>query len=370
MPFGLILYMKILIIDAPFNTLIFGIIFCAALLLSIRKPENKAFFAPFRTQELKGLAILAIVFSHIGYFLSSDTEFLWPFSVAAGVGVNMFLFLSGFGLTISSLKKPVSIFEFYFKRLKKLFIPLWIIIGIFFLSDYFILQKSYQTTEIWKSFIGLFPVADLFNNLNSPLWYFTLILFYYLIFPLTFFKKIAYLCPILILLVSFYLLKTNLPFEINEDVIKLYKTHFAAFPLGILFALLINDQKLSHIKLKFKEIFLFSNLKYILIAVFTVLFAYLSIHSGVGDTKTIEQTTSLITMFSIIFVFIAKPLEFKLLTIFGIYSYEIYLIHWPILSRYDFLYKYIPAYLATLLYLGLFLGLGYLMQKLLHKLKV
>lgn len=360
--------MKISIIDAPFNTLVFGIILISALLLSVRKPDNKAFFAPFRTQELKGIAILAIVFSHIGYFLSNDIEFLWPFSVAAGVGVNMFLFLSGFGLTVSSLKHPLLVYKFYLKRLKKLLIPLWLTIAVFVLMDAFILERFYPISFYWHSIIGFFPAADLFNDLNSPLWYFTLILFYYIVFPLSFYKRLPYLCPILILLAGFLVLKLDLP--INIDVINLYKTHFAAFPLGVLFAVLINDQKLAHLKLKFKEIFLFNNFKYVLILVFTVLFAYLSIHSGVGDTKTIEQTTSLITMFSVIFVFIAKPFEFRLFTLFGIYSYEIYLIHWPILSRYDFLYKYIPAYLATLIYLGLFLALGYVMQKLLSKLRV
>lgn len=360
--------MKILIIDAPFNTLIFGILFIAALLLSIRKPDSKAFFAPSRTQELKGLAILAIVFSHIGYFLSTDIDFLWPFSVAAGVGVDMFLFLSGFGLTLSSLRSQKPILVFYWKRLRKLLIPLWLTVTVFILMDFFILNRSYPVSLYWQSFIGFFPAADLFNNLNSPLWYFTLILFYYLVFPIFFNKRFLYLCPVLIILSGFLVLEMPLP--ILPDVVNLYKIHFAAFPLGVLFAILISDQKLSHLKLKFKEIFLFNNLKYLLIILFTFMFAYFSIHSGVGDTKTIEQTISLITMFSVIFVFIAKPFEFKLLTLFGIYSYEVYLIHWPILSRYDFLYKHLPAYLATLLYLGLFLALGYVLQKLLSKLRI
>ena len=355
--------MQISIADAQFNTLIFGIIFWAVALLSIRKAKNEAFFAPFKTAEMKGFAILAIIFSHIGYFLSTDKEFLWPMSVLAGVGVNLFLFLSGFGLTVSSLKKPLSIFSFYQKRLSKLFIPLWIVITIFFLLDYFVLQRSYPTTEIWKSYLGFFPLADLYKNLNSPLWYFTLILFYYLIFPLTFFSRIPYLAPVLIITISYYLLKIELPFEINVDVLKLYKTHYAAFPLGVLFAVLINDENFSHIKTKIKEIIFKSFLKYLLIFMFAVLFGHFSIHSGVGVSKNIEQTISLITMFCIIFLFVVKNFEVKLFSLFGIYSYEIYLIHWPLLSRYEYLYASLPAWLATALYLLLFLGTGYIFQK-------
>ncbi len=360
--------MQISIVDAGLNTLIFGVIFWGAVILSIRKAKDHTFFAPFKTQEMKGFAILAIIFSHIGYFLSSDQAFLWPMSVLAGVGVNLFLFLSGFGLTVSALKKPQSIPEFYIKRLKKLFIPLWLVISAFSILDYLILQRIYPFTEIWKSFIGFFPVADLFKNLNSPFWYFTIILFYYLIFPLTFFRKTAYLSPVLILVISYYLLKIELPFEINVDVMKLYKTHFAAFPLGVLFAVLINDQNLSHIKSWLKQIFLLSNLKYLLIIIFAVAFGYFSINSGVGESKNIEQTISLITMFCIVFLFVAKNFEIKLFSLYGIYSYEIYLIHWPILSRYDYFYKYLPAWFATLIYLALFLGLGFLLQQLTKRL--
>jgi len=45
----------------------------------------------------------------------------------------------------------------------------------------------------------------------------------------------------------------------------------------------------------------------------------------------------------------------------GTYSYEMYLLHWPLLSRYDFLYRTLPASLATFAYLALFIGLGWIM---------
>lgn len=359
--------MQISIDNAPFQTLIFSVVFWVLVLASVRRPRSQGFFTNERTTEMKGFAILAIVFSHIGYFLSTDTRFLFPLSILAGVGVNLFLFLSGFGLAVSSLKKPLSILQFYFKRLRKLFIAMWVVITIFFLLDYFVLQKIYPTPEIWKSYLGFFPIADLFKNLNSPLWYFTFILFYYLIFPLTFFKKVAYLSPILILLISDYVLKAKLPFEINRDVLNLYRVHIAAFPLGVMFAVLINDENLGHVKGKIKSVLFHDFLKFLWIAIFGYLFTYFSINSGIDLGKEIEQTYSLITMFCIIFLFILKNFEIRFFTIFGIFSYEIYLIHWPILARYDYFYKYLPASAATILYLLLFLGLGFLLQKLIKR---
>ena len=123
--------MRISIIDPIFQTYLFGIIFLACLLISIKNPKSDRLFSLSKTEELKGFAILAIIFAHIGYFLSSDNNFLFPLSILAGVGVNLFLFLSGFGLTASALKSPLSIINFYKKRLQKLFLPMWLIIFLY-----------------------------------------------------------------------------------------------------------------------------------------------------------------------------------------------------------------------------------------------
>lgn len=143
------------------STNIFIAIFLVAFLALIRKQKNKEFFSVAVSQELKGFAILAIVFSHIGYFLSTDTRFLFPLSILAGVGVNLFLFLSGYGLTISSFGKNLSIGQFYERRLLKLFIPLWLVLAALFLLDYFALGKFYSWSYTINAMFGLFLHADL-----------------------------------------------------------------------------------------------------------------------------------------------------------------------------------------------------------------
>lgn len=357
--------MQINIPNAQYQTFIFVVLFFTAVILTTRHNPRESFFAYSRTEELKGFAILAIIFSHIGYFLSTNPQFLYPLSILAGVGVNLFLFLSGFGLTTSILKHTTTPLSFYKKRLTKLLFPMWAVMTLFILMDLFLLQRNYPAITIIQSYFGFFPRADIFLDLNSPLWYFSLIFLYYLIFPLFFWKKSIYLAPILLLTAPFFLLKQELP--INTNVISLYKLHFASFPLGVFFALLTHDQLFLHSKNLIKNVFFLSNLKYILIPFFLAVFVYTSLNSGVGVSKTMEQTISLITMFSIIFIFIIKPLEFKLFNLFGKYSYEIYLIHWPLLVRYDLFYKYLPASFATLVYLGFFLILGFLMKKLSSK---
>ena len=150
------------------QTWIFTILLGVALILSIRRDKNRNFFPISTTEELKGFAILAVVFAHVGYFLVADHRFLYPLSIVSGVGVDLFLFLSGFGLTISSLKKGASIAKFYLKRLPRLFIPFWIVLIIFLILDFLILKISYPWQSIISDFLGIFTRADIYKDVNSP----------------------------------------------------------------------------------------------------------------------------------------------------------------------------------------------------------
>lgn len=379
--------MLISISDPISATYIFTVIFIAALLLSIRSRNKSEIFSKVTTSELKGLAILLIIFSHIGYFLVSDHRFLFPLSTMAGVGVNLFLFLSGFGLALSSLRKEKSVWQYHGKRILKFFVPLWITLTVFYILDYFLLHSNYSWTYIFHSFAGFFSRADLYADIDSPLWYISLILFYYLIFPILFLKKYPWLSSILIYVLSYLIIYINPDFL--SEVMRLYEVHILAFPLGVMVGGMIfypnrirtylaknfdnfvaifsknkfivnifNKSSYSNSLLTIKKIFGF-----ILVAGLLIIVAYTAINSGIGGTPKLEQTISLITTAALVILFLLKKFDIKLLYIFGLYSYEIFLFHWPILSRYDFLFKSLPAWLATTLYLVLFLILAWILKK-------
>ena len=67
-------------------------------------------------------------------------------------------------------------------------------------------------------------------------------------------------------------------------------------------------------------------------------------------------------MSAIIALFIIKRVEFRLFSLFGLYSYEVYLIHWPLMYHYDVFYRYLPAWLATIAYLALFIVISWLIK--------
>ncbi|MFA6394219.1 MAG: acyltransferase [Patescibacteria group bacterium] len=362
--------MPISINDPILSTKIFIAIFALILLATLRRNKNPEFFPPALTRELKGLAILAIVFSHIGYFLSADHRFLFPLSIMAGIGVNLFLFLSGYGLAASALKRELPIAKFYKKRLLKLFAPFWIATIIFFLLDFFSSRASYSWPYIIRSLLGFFPRADLSLDVNSPLWFFTPVLFYYFIFPLIFFKKRPWLTAILIYAISSFILRLNLPVSI--DVLHLYQLHLLAFPLGIAFASLFTGpsrlSRFAPVKIKSFLHNLNRPVRYIILTALLILIGFTAYNSGVGENPDREQIISLMTMGAIIIFFILKKFEIKLFYLFGFCAYEIYLIHWPLLSRYDIFFKLFPGWLAMILFLGLFLIIALALKSFLKKL--
>ncbi len=356
--------MQIEIPDPKFQTLIFILALFVTLLISLAKRKNIDFDHSV-TQELKGLAILAIIFGHIGYFLSTSRDFLHPLSVASGMGVNLFLFLSGYGLTLSYLKNKPSILDFYKKRLFRLFLPMWITITLLICFDFIFLNKTYPLVSIFHHYLGIsLEPNELFSGLDSPLWYFTLILIYYLVFPLVTFSWLIYLSPLILLLGFNFLL--NQPSNLETTLISLYKIHSVAFPAGVAIALLAsktNQKYFSAIKKFFSKNIIRIPLTLILIPPF----CYFAINSSVDGNPFAEQLISLILMFLCISFFLLKNFQLKFLNLYGKYSYGIYLIHWPILFRYGVVYKYLPAALSTYLYLLIFLFFGFILEEKFNK---
>ncbi|MFA5131533.1 MAG: acyltransferase [Patescibacteria group bacterium] len=352
--------MQISVINPIQATWIFSAIFLIALFIFIKPRKIEAWFPSSLTTELKGLAIFVIVLSHIGYFLVTDTRFLWPLSIMAGVGVNLFLFLSGFGLTASQMQKNLSVGQFYKKRLLKLFVPFWLALIVFFALDFFGLHHSYSLSYMAKALVGIFTHADLYQDINSPLWYFTFILGYYLLYPLVYIKKWPWLSA-LILYALGYLIIYFQPAPLDY-VLYLYKVHFIAFPLGVLAAWGVSKLKNPEILEKLARGWRAVGYYVVLLALFA-LFVYANYNSGIGVSPNKEQWMSIVAVLAISGVFILKKIEFRIFYWIGIYSYEIYLWHWPIMYHYDFIYRFLPAWLATILYIAFFVALGWAASK-------
>lgn len=359
--------MLIPIQDAVRQTALFIPILVALVVFTAQKKQTVALDKTTSTS-LKGFAILGVLFAHIGYALVQDTRFLFPLSIAAGICLNLFLFLSGYGLTQSMMEKPLSIWTFYKRRLDKILIPFWISLILFLILDTIILNRFYPWTEIVQSFFGFFPRADLYTSLNSPLWYITFILANYLVLPLVFIRRAPMITGVLMAVIG-AIATFILPLPVTEGVRDLYRIHILAFPLGIVAADLVS-KKYSKISLWTEKLRLrlekmdwcTLGVRLLLAIGLGYIFANIALnHAEIGKGWA-EQTMSLLAAASLLGAFLISPFESRFLFVIGLYSFEIYLLHWPIMSRYDLFYGRVPASIATLLYLLFLLGMGYGLQ--------
>jgi len=144
-----------------------------------------------------------------------------------------------------------------------------------------------------------------------------------------------------------------------------------AFPLGLAFAHLYKKNYMINIKNKLvrmtKAPKLIEIIIYLLIILLFGIFGYTAVHSNVGNKIIYEHLTSLISMFALLFIVILKNIQSGLLITLGVYSYEIYLIQWPLMYRYDFVYKYTAPFLGTMIYIGIFIIFGFCLNRIVKK---
>jgi peptidoglycan/LPS O-acetylase OafA/YrhL len=366
--------MPITLTDDIFRTnfIVIAILIAVVLFTFSRTKRTDLFPIPV-TQELKGLGILTVVFAHFAYMLVTNADFLFPLSIIAGVGVDLFLFMSGYGLTVGMLKKPLPLMDFYKRRAIKIFIPFWVVTILIFAANAIFLNIHYPVPYMLQSLIGWFPTARGFDDVNSPFWYITWMMMFYILFPIVFSVKRPWLSA-LILAVIATLIGVYNPLNLGDNW--LHRLHTVAFSLGMVFAWVLFETKDKENKFvtafkKFRDESTF--MPYVVILLMLVLVVYMSLNttanhwplltSILGQGYFVDQLTSIVIMFAFIVIFILKKFDNKFLAIYGIYSFEVYLIHWPLISRYDIYFDILPAWAAVTAWIITFIVVSWLLQK-------
>ncbi|KLE08948.1 acyltransferase family protein [Aliarcobacter butzleri] len=373
--------------DTILSTNIVIAVVLLVLFLTFKKSQHTDVFPISVTNELKGLGILTVVFAHFAYMKVTNADFLFPLSIIAGVGVDLFLFMSGYGLSVGMLKRPMKTLDFYKKRVIKIFIPFWVALIIIFAADAIFLKEYYMATSltttgeggsialyIFRSMLGFFPTALGFGDVNSPFWYITWMIMFYLLFPIVFFKDKPWLTA-LILAVIATIIGTFNPGDLGDNW--LHRLHTLAFPMGIIAAWLLQAKEgqenkfVTFIKeFRLKKVGL---VRYLIIALMFVVVYYVSQNTTANSWPTltaifvksfyVEQLMSLVIMMAFIVIFVLKKVDNKFLAIYGVYSYEVYLIHWPLIGRYDFFFDYLPSWAAVICWLVAFILVSMLLNK-------
>lgn len=301
---------------------------------------------------LRGLSILAVVLIHLtvptaiaeetgGIILNQITRF----------GVPVFIFLSGWGLTVAeSYERSASYFVFLKKRLSKL-LPAYLVWNIIYVLYDVIFEDLDFTISVF--------IEGIFYGTNYPHLYFVpLIVLFYLAFPIL--RKMGEthwgLC------VSFMITIGSLEF---------YPVLMEGFtenqnPLNWLFYFVFGIWIAEHGEFIQKQL----NPYWVTILLSVSLIYVLLEPIALADGLTLEQTRPSVLFYSVFFILSTitapnwlKPIH-RLLTPLSDYSFEIYLSHYLFIRVYRLIWADIPVIILLVLVITSSIVLDQVKQKL------
>jgi peptidoglycan/LPS O-acetylase OafA/YrhL len=355
---------EIVKIDIAFPTINNFIIILLLLIVAIISTDNKKslFMDTSQTDQLKGVAILLIVISHLWFHVSKYRAI----PMLGDYSVSLFLMLSGYGLTQSLSNRALSLGDFVSRRIKKVFVPYWIITIIILIIDYFILNRFYSLQNIMLTLAGV-NLNPVLRQLDYARWFITLLLIYYVVFFLA--NRSLKSLPAIYLLCLFGIFLLLLK---HYGIFHIGKYHQAiAFPIGCIIAYFHEDlKKLLIYRHKGNLIVLIITILIIIVRIPLLLIVDKLSYSYNITALCVYNATGLLfclLMILVMAVWGAFNYRSNLLLFCGAISYEIYLIHGPLLIKYNPFIKLIPVSLIVasfMVYLFCVLMLSYWFSKL------
>jgi peptidoglycan/LPS O-acetylase OafA/YrhL len=176
--------------------------------------------------------------------ISNPLNFLQYILAFAGhYGLQLFIFISGYGLTVRYAYKVYSYKGFIKKRLVKLY-PVFTIALLGLLVYKFIIFNNELNSEVFIDFILRYTLlANLIPKevfvLNGPFWFYSMIVQLYLLFPLLLFiikKNIKYLYLIAVLTFLIVLVFNQHLSGLNFSLFYNFIGHLPVFVFGIVYA--------------------------------------------------------------------------------------------------------------------------------------
>lgn len=302
--------------------------------------------------QLYGFAILWVVVFHAWAIVEVDYSFghssgalSWLATVleTGNVGVDIFLFLSGICLFFS-FSKDGDIGRFMKKRLMRIFIPLWIINGLYWSVRILVAGGDLE------GFISRVLLLRFWLTGDSSCWYGSLIVLLYFMYP--FFYKFIYSdrakhplvrCLLLMALFYFVCVATKHSMPDVYKAVEIALTRIPVFVFGVYFGKLVHDKKR-----------LGNGLVVVLCFVAAVLF-FAAMHYDLIDSKMLWRFSYLIGGVSLSYALcycfegidrLCNSRQSLLLRFFswlGGFSFELYLSHITIIQIYRLTEVYSPG---------------------------
>lgn len=309
---------------------------------------------------LRAIAVIPVILFHAGFELFGG----------GFVGVDVFFVISGYLITtiiISEiLKERFSLINFYERRARRILPALFSVCVVTLLlspiilvsEQIFDLGQSLFSVSVFASNYFFYSEIDYFNEFSSknPLlhtWSLAVEEQFYIIFPLLLILlnhiKQSYKLVISVILIIFLasLLSAENLVSSNRDL-AFYSIHTRAWELmaGAIASILLYANYVKPQEFKYKYPIIYEIISIIslalLLASFT-LFDEFMMHPGLITFIPVISTFCII-----LYVnknsFIGRLLSSKSLVKVGLWSYSLYLIHYPVFSYIDIYYDYVSSY--------------------------
>lgn len=219
-------HIKLLTLSPTADNIIIAVLLflCAMLMLRTRKTT---LLDKEQTQQIRGIAILLVVLGH----LWTHAAGLKDIPVFGSIAVTVFLMLSGYGLYLSLAKMPLNGTSFLRSRLARVMIPYWVATLVILALDYLLLGQTHPGSIITWTFLGI-NMTEATWYLDYTRWYVTLLLLAYVFFFLSFrWLQPARGLPVLFaIFASLYVLSLAKMFPLGKP------DQLFAFPIGCLLA--------------------------------------------------------------------------------------------------------------------------------------
>ena len=204
---------------------------------------------------IRVLAIFLVILHHL-YFHFLDfnlftSDSMWKntfLNLSLGdIGVSLFIFISGLGLTLSLNNKKFKLLEFYKQRIKRIYPDLLIVYCLFFvwyqLKNYF--PKDIELPYLFFSLTGLDTYLLSFFSFTSYSffdWFIGFIIILYLVFPFLYYLYVK--DQRLLLIFASSLLSLTLFFSEDQINLRNFSLRILEFSLGMCYAKFAYDQNL------------------------------------------------------------------------------------------------------------------------------
>jgi peptidoglycan/LPS O-acetylase OafA/YrhL len=351
------------IIKQPFdyptssNLYILFIILIVSFFSFRKRKDTPNFMDVTQTNQLKGMAMLLVVVGHLWVHVS---QFL-AVPTLGDYSVTVFFILSGFGLTTSAKKKGVE--KFFLLRLSRIFITYWATTFLWLLFDWYFLSKTYSIFNIFLTLLGI-NLDPILQKIDYVRWFITLLLIWYILFYLSFkyLHGIRFVLTMLLLGIGISILKRLGIFPIGAY------HQLIAFPFGCVFAYYIKEIR-SFLTLKKHSLFLLISSIILLLIEAALLYLQFPNYKPVFKiAKIFLMNLSPYIFFAMLILFLSifRNYESMFLSFCGTISYELFLLHGPILIKYNPIFPYFNSnyiILGFTIYLFLTVNLSYILHK-------